>query len=98
MSVRARVPLLSYRLVDTVDLHLRPNYNIDCSTGANPQRASGFGDVFARQNRGVGPSIHPTRAKHLGSAALVTLLLLLATTWVLIAVPMLVQWALAALS
>jgi hypothetical protein len=41
------VPQLSYGLVDSVDLQLRPNYNIGFSTGAVPQRASGFGDVFA---------------------------------------------------
>jgi hypothetical protein len=40
-------PQLSYGLVDSVDLQLRPNYNIVFSTGADPQRASGFGDVFA---------------------------------------------------
>lgn len=40
-------PQLSYGLVDTVDLQIRPNYNIAFSTGADPQRASGFGDVFA---------------------------------------------------
>ena len=40
-------PQLSYGLVDTVDLVLRPNYNVDFATGMDPQRASGFGDVFA---------------------------------------------------
>jgi hypothetical protein len=40
-------PQLSYGIVDTVDLQIRPNYNVDFSTGADPQRASGFGDVFA---------------------------------------------------
>jgi hypothetical protein len=39
-------PQLSYGLVDSVDLQLRPNYNIDFSTGPDPQRAAGFGDVF----------------------------------------------------
>ncbi len=40
-------PQLSYGLVDTVDIQLRPNYNSYFTTGADPQRASGFGDVFA---------------------------------------------------
>jgi len=40
-------PQLSYGLVDSVDLQIRPNYNVDFSTGADTQRASGFGDVFA---------------------------------------------------
>lgn len=40
-------PQLSYGIVDTVDIQLRPNYNTFFSTGADPQRASGFGDVFA---------------------------------------------------
>jgi hypothetical protein len=40
-------PQLSYGLVDTVDIQLRPNYNSFFSTGMDPQRASGFGDVFA---------------------------------------------------
>jgi hypothetical protein len=40
-------PQLSYGLVDTVDLQIRPNYNVAFSTGVDPQHASGFGDVFA---------------------------------------------------
>jgi hypothetical protein len=43
-------PQLSYGIVDTVDLQIRPYYNaynVDFSTGADPKRASGFGDVFA---------------------------------------------------
>ncbi len=40
-------PQLSYGLVDTVDIQLRPNYNSYFTTGVDPQRASGFGDVFA---------------------------------------------------
>ena len=40
-------PQLSYGLIDTVDLQVRPYYNVIFSTGADPQRASGFGDVFA---------------------------------------------------
>ena len=39
-------PQLSYGLVDTVDLQIRPNYNGAFSTGADRQRASAFGDVF----------------------------------------------------
>jgi Putative MetA-pathway of phenol degradation len=39
-------PQLSYGLVDSVDLQIRPNYNVDFSTGADAQRESGFGDVF----------------------------------------------------
>lgn len=39
-------PQLSYGLVDTVDLQVRPNYNVAFSTGVDPQRASGSGDVF----------------------------------------------------
>ena len=40
-------PQLSYGVVDSVDLQLRPNYNVAFTTGVDPQRASGFGDVFA---------------------------------------------------
>lgn len=40
-------PQLTYGLVDTVDVLVRPNYNVIFSTGEDPQRASGFGDVFA---------------------------------------------------
>ena len=40
-------PQLSYGVVDTVDLQIRPNYNVAFTTGDDPQRASGFGDVFA---------------------------------------------------
>jgi len=40
-------PQFSYGVVDTVDLQIRPNYNVAFSTGVDPQRASGFGDVFA---------------------------------------------------
>ena len=39
-------PQLSYGVVDSVDLQIRPNYNVAFSTGVDPQRASGFGDVF----------------------------------------------------
>jgi len=40
-------PQLSYGVVETLDVQLRPNYNVNFLTGAEPQRASGFGDVFA---------------------------------------------------
>jgi hypothetical protein len=40
-------PQLSYGLVDTIDLQIRPSYNVAFSTGEDPRRASGFGDVFA---------------------------------------------------
>jgi hypothetical protein len=39
-------PQLSYGLIESVDLQFRPNYNIVFSTGTDPERASGFGDVF----------------------------------------------------
>jgi hypothetical protein len=39
-------PQLSYGVDDTVDVQLRPNYNVDFNNGADPQRASGFGDIF----------------------------------------------------
>lgn len=47
LSLFQFAPQLSYGLVDTVDIQLRPNYNGFSSTGMDPHRASGFGDVFA---------------------------------------------------
>jgi hypothetical protein len=47
LSVFQAAPQLSYGVVNTVDLQLRPNYDVAFSTGTDPQRASGFGDVFA---------------------------------------------------
>jgi hypothetical protein len=40
-------PQLSYGVNDAVDVQVRPNYNVEFTTGIDPQRASGFGDVFA---------------------------------------------------
>lgn len=40
-------PQLTYGVVNTLDVLVRPTYDVNFASGAEPQRASGFGDVFA---------------------------------------------------